>query len=335
MSQLLVRLMNHGRCPRPNSRLKFAWKDIGKASGRVSEIAKCVLAGMILSLALWTNTYLVNTSVLPPTISYDVVYNPDLAQYCVGDIYQPSHASHSVSPAVIVVHGGGWEAGSKSDGSTGAIVTKLVESGFVVFNINYRLQSEDGAFPHNLNDVNQAVDFLLENAPTYGVDPKNVALLGISAGAHLALLAAYSENRSEKGLRAVVAIAPATDLSKLKSEMILKYFPASDSNRQKLASPLEHANSAISTLLVHGTSDLVVPFEQSELLAAALTRLKKPVELFAIKRGDHNFISSPGREQDEANIEIVRFLRMQDSKTLSQANWQPSELYLQTLKFAH
>jgi acetyl esterase/lipase len=274
---------------------------------------KYILAGLILSVAVWLNSSIAGPAALPPRISNDVVYDAELAKFCVGDLYQPARPPNLVSPAVIVVHGGGWEAGSKDDGSTTAIVAKLLESGFVVFNVNYRLQGEGGTFPHNLDDVNHAFEFLICNAAKYRINPKEVSLVGISAGAHLALLAAYSKSWTQSRLCAVVAVAPATDLSKLNSTMILKYFPQSDPNRQKLASPVEYANFAISTLLIHGTLDSVIPFAQSEELAAALDRQHKQVELLAIKGGDHNFIVQPGYEQDRANFEIVRFLKMKGS----------------------
>jgi len=125
-------------------------------------------------------------------------------------------------------------------------------------------------------------------------------------------LSAYSGSKTENGLRAVIAIAPATDLTKFHSDVVNKYFPPDDKTRQKLASPVEHVNSAISTMLVHGTSDSVVPFSQSELLAASLMRLHKPVKVLLVKGASHNFIAMPGKNQDETNFAIVQFLKTQE-----------------------
>ncbi len=277
-----------------------------------SGIVWATVTGLLLFTALWIHSAIEHPVALPQNANYNLVYDSNHPQYCLGDLYQPPRAVGTALPAVIVVHGGGWESGSKNDGSTGVLIGKLLDSGFVVFNIDYRLESEGGSFPHNLNDVNQSVTFLGENAKKYGVDPKGISILGFSAGAHLALLSAYSVRKSKNGLCAVVAIAPATDLTSLHSAMIIKHFPPHDRARQKLASPVEHVGSAISTMLIHGTLDRVVPYSQSELLAASLMRLHKPVKVLLVKGAPHNFIAVPGKDQDEANFEIVRFLKTQE-----------------------
>lgn len=295
-----------------SSRSGIVWTGVPKIVGHIHKQKNFIFAGLVFFAALRIYSLIEHPATLPQNANYDLVYDSTHPQYCMGDLYQPARAEGTALPAVIVVHGGGWEAGSKNDGSTGVLIGKLLDSGFVVFNINYRLKSEDGSFPNNLNDVNQAVTFLEQNAKKYDVDQKGIAILGFSAGAHLALLSAYSGRKSKNRLRAVVAIAPATDLTDLHSAMINKHFPPHDRARQKLASPVEHVDSAISTMLIHGTADSVVPYSQSKLLAASLMRLHKPVQVLLVKGATHNFIAMPGKDQDETNLQIVRFLKTQE-----------------------
>ncbi|HEY9678931.1 MAG TPA: alpha/beta hydrolase [Drouetiella sp.] len=278
-------------------------------------VALIGLALVVVSLIAWTFFSSASKATLPQQAIHDVIYDDAHPKYCIGDIYIPSHTEGTALPAVIVVHGGGWDAGDKNDGSTGLVVSKLVESGFAVFDINYRLQNEDGKYPNNLDDVQQACKFFQTNGPTYGIDPKNISALGISAGAHLALLAAYTENNKNLNLKSVVAIAPATDLTKLFTPTITKYFPANDVVDREQASPLAHISSAVPTLLMHGTSDSTIPFSQSQLLSDNLSAHHKPVKLIAFKNADHNFFLIPGREQERANVEIIRFLKSPLSAT--------------------
>jgi acetyl esterase/lipase len=100
---------------------------------------------------------------------------------------------------VIVVHGGGWRSGERSDFPSWN--AWLADTGYVVFDIDYRL-SPPPAWQDAPADVACAVGWVKENAARYGVDPERVALMGRSAGGHLVLLAAY---RRAMSLRRPVA----------------------------------------------------------------------------------------------------------------------------------
>jgi acetyl esterase/lipase len=129
-------------------------------------------------------------------------------------------------PAVIVVHGGGWRSGERSDFPSWD--AWLADEGYVVFDIDYRL-SPPPSWRDAPSDVACAVGWVKENAARYGVDPERIALMGRSAGGHLALLTAYEEGRAaatpgclardvrDTGVAAVVAFYPPTDLSRLSS----------------------------------------------------------------------------------------------------------------------
>jgi acetyl esterase/lipase len=93
-------------------------------------------------------------------------------------------------PAVIVVHGGGWRSGERGDFPLWN--AWLASRGYVVFDIDYRL-SPPPSWRDAPADVRCAVRWVKENAARYGVDADRVALMGRSAGGHLALLTAYSQ----------------------------------------------------------------------------------------------------------------------------------------------
>jgi len=202
-------------------------------------------------------------------------------------------------PAVIVVHGGGWRSGERSDFPSWD--AWLADAGYVVFDIDYRL-SPPPSWQGAPADVACAVGWVKENSARYGVDPERVALLGRSAGAQLALLTAYTEGRAvpapgcyargdqDTGVAAVAAFYPPTDLSRLSQAGYLggvdrflggslRAVPA----RYRQLSPVSRVDPGDPpTFLAHGGSDRIVPPEESEALARRLREAgvpERPVEL--------------------------------------------------------
>jgi acetyl esterase/lipase len=100
------------------------------------------------------------------------------------DIWMPSTARRPY-PLVIFVHGGGWSGGDKRD--VGPKVVPLLQRGFAVASVNYRLSGE-AHFPAAARDVKAAVRYLRAHASSFGIDPDRFAIWGESAGANLAVL---------------------------------------------------------------------------------------------------------------------------------------------------
>lgn len=117
-----------------------------------------------------------------PSIS-DVVYAPTSSAEVL-DLWLPS-AGPRPFPLVVFVHGGGWSRGDKAD--VGPKVVPLLNRGFAVASVNYRLSNE-GRFPAAPRDVKAAVRYLRAHAPAYGIDPDRFAIWGESAGANMAAL---------------------------------------------------------------------------------------------------------------------------------------------------
>jgi acetyl esterase/lipase len=208
-------------------------------------------------------------------------------------------------PAVIVVHGGGWRSGERGDFPFWN--AWLASKGYVVFDIDYRL-SPPPTWRNAPADVRCAVGWLKENAARYGVDPDRVALMGRSAGGHLALLTAYSQgsgpmsgcdarNLQDTGVAAVVAFYPPTDLARLSS---LGYLGGMDRflggtrdavpERYSILSPVSRVDPrAPPTFLAHGGDDQIVPPGQSGLLADRLREASVPHRLVGLPWANHTF----------------------------------------------
>jgi acetyl esterase len=208
-------------------------------------------------------------------------------------------------PAVIVVHGGGWRSGERDDFPLWN--AWLASKGYVVFDIDYRL-SPPPSWQDAPADVRCAVGWVKENAARYGVDPERVALMGRSAGGHLALLTAYTQGSAptrgcdvrklqDSGVAAVAAFYPPTDLSRLSR---LGYLGGMDRflggtrdavpERYRLLSPVSHVDPEDPpTFLAHGGDDQIVSPWQSELLADRLRGAGVDHRLVGLPWANHTF----------------------------------------------
>lgn len=106
------------------------------------------------------------------------------------DVYVPKDLD-ALAPVLIFVHGGGWSIGDKS-----RVQYKprwATSNGWVFVSVNYRL-SPEVMHPEHARDVASAIDFVLDHAPDYSIDPGRVTLMGHSAGAHLAAIVCSDES---------------------------------------------------------------------------------------------------------------------------------------------
>lgn len=105
------------------------------------------------------------------------------------DLYLPARAPQPRLPAVVLVHGGGWNAGYRSEFAPMAL--RLAQRGYAAATISYRLTGE-ARYPAAVDDTRAAVRWVRRHAARYGIDPERIALAGGSAGAQIASLAGLS-----------------------------------------------------------------------------------------------------------------------------------------------
>lgn len=122
------------------------------------------------------------------------------------DVIQPEDEASVSRPAVILIHGGGFESGSKEDEHHRETAIYLAQRGYVCFLINYRLMGDNPPAPETYTDVmskavhaavvdaKTALRHVHANSQSYQVDTRKIALLGDSAGAITALAAGLSGN---------------------------------------------------------------------------------------------------------------------------------------------
>ena len=207
------------------------------------------------------------------------------------DMYRPKNLTGNV-PALIFIHGGGWEQGKRSDYRHYCL--RFANRGYVVCSVSYRLV-QDAPFPAAVQDVKCAVRWLRAHAGTYNIDPDQLAVLGGSAGGHLAMMVGYSSEVSElegeggnpgvsSRVQVVVNFYGPTDLTTeyARKHDVVRGFFADKSyeevpDQYSLASPLTHVTADDPpTLIFQGTIDELVPVEQADVLAGKLDQLGVP-----------------------------------------------------------
>jgi len=192
------------------------------------------------------------------------------------DVYLPAGRSTTSTKVIIMIHGGGWNAGDKSDFNQYVDSLKKREPTYAIFNINYRLANAPDLFPSQEQDVRAAVEFIYNKRTEYLISDKFV-LIGASAGGHLALLQGYKHTAPVK-VKAIIDFFGPTDLIEMYNNpptplvpillfSVIGGNPTTQSLIYQISTPLNYINAQSSpTLILHGGVDIVVPYSQSVLL---------------------------------------------------------------------
>lgn len=124
----------------------------------------------------------------------NVAYNNDTLQKHLLDIYLPPNPLGKV-PLVVFIHGGAWLSNSKyaDMGYMKNTLAELINKGFAIASIDHRFSTQ-AVFPAQMQDCNQAISFLYDQAESYGIDKTRMAVMGFSSGGHLASLVGLAHN---------------------------------------------------------------------------------------------------------------------------------------------
>lgn len=248
------------------------------------------------------------------------------------DIYMPDGLTQK-TPLIIFIHGGGWHSGGTENAL--AWCDTLLANNFIVAAINYRF-SQDSIFPAQIYDCKAAVRWLKANADLYSIDTSKIGLIGVSAGAHLAsliglssdvpLLEDLSQGNSDfnSKVNAVVDFYGPSNLLEMSDysgsdcpsprnydeegsvvTQLLGCIAANCPETALLASPISYVDSDDPPFLIyHGTSDCVVPNNQSIKLYSKLLENNVDAHLNIIEgvaHGDSIFYNS------NSKIEVLNF----------------------------
>lgn len=242
------------------------------------------------------------------------------------DIYLPANAKGKI-PLVIFIHGGGWLSNDKyaDMGYMKKTVAEIVGSGFALASIDYRFSTQ-AAFPAQMLDCNRAISFLYDNADTYGFDKNRFALMGFSAGGHLASMVGLSKNNNVDAFfmsgstksfnfKAVVdfygpaelILFPGANDEKSPEGLLIGAAPLARPDLAKAASPVTYVDKNDPPfLIIHGEKDDMVSPKQSQLLSSWLSVVGVQNELIMVKDAPHFGVMF---DADEIRVKVLDFLK--------------------------
>ena len=250
----------------------------------------------------------------------DLVYGSAGGRDLKLNLYLPP--GDEAKPLIIWIHGGAWLQGSK-DGPSPA--QQFVGSGYAVAHVGYRF-SQVAKWPAQMHDCKAAVRWLRANAVQYHLDPKRFAAWGSSAGGHLVavlgtsggvpeLEGASNDVKASSSVQAVVDwFGPSDFLQMSKFRSSIAHDEAKSPESQLIGGPIQENKEAAAKanpityvgraeapapfLIMHGTRDDLVPFNQSELLNEALKAARADVTFRPVNGAGHGF----GGEQNIAPV---------------------------------
>jgi acetyl esterase/lipase len=223
-------------------------------------------------------------------------------------------------PVVVRVDGcPGWGPGDRRAAMLPFVGPAMARAGLLAVAISVR-DSGQAVFPAQLEDVQAAVSWLRRNPLGLPVDVDHIGIWGQSAGGHLAAMTGLC-NSADADVQAVVTISGPSDLTRGGGEMhIDRPSPVTalvggDTSRLRAASPVARVKAgAPPYLIIHGTADETVPYEQAELLHRALLTAGAHSRLVPIAGGHHNLLPDPEAPYDgqiwyDVAAEAAQFFR--------------------------
>jgi len=240
----------------------------------------------------------------------NIPYTNDTLQKHLLDVYLPPNIKKPL-PLVVWIHGGAWMVNDKYADMNYMknTVRGFIDSGYALASINYRY-STDSVFPAQIKDCNEAIEFLYQHASNYNIDRNKIAVIGFSAGGHLASLLALSNNNNveqfyTKPIHFKIKLAldfygpsdfimlgsnPDTSINNQRNpvSILLGNLIVDRPDIAKLASPVTYVDKNDPPfLIVQGEKDESVPNTQSKILHSWLTLNHVPNDLIIVPNAPH------------------------------------------------
>ncbi|MBX7194139.1 MAG: alpha/beta hydrolase [Sandaracinaceae bacterium] len=220
------------------------------------------------------------------------------------DVWEP--AQRASKRSVLLVHGGGFLFGSRDMKPMRVLGSRLSEAGLTVGSIDYRLVFRGGRIEEALADTREALRYWRDRCARRGLDPEAVTLVGLSAGATLAMIVAGEEGA---GVRRLVSAFGLYELEHLEgalaSVLPRLVFRSTDRVEWARRSPRQASQPRCPTLLLHGSADGLVPVAQARRLAAHRQALGLPTTLSIYDGAPHGFFNQPGEHATRGVREIL------------------------------
>lgn len=245
------------------------------------------------------------------------------------DIYSAKKQLKGGSPVILYIHGGSWVYGDKSIPDVIApILESFRQQGFTIISSSYELMRGKEIFEKQVSDVKDTIRWIYKNKDKYGFNTDEIGVIGTSSGAHLSLLATYTDDNKFKGdpnldnyssnVKYVVDFFGPTDLSTLDLSKagwdLNQIIKKTEKNNNKSDifrkySPVNYIKKGVpKTLIVHSKDDSVVPYENSLKLYEKNLECGNDVELLTLENSGHNLSEINKKEIADLSFKVLRFV---------------------------
>lgn len=237
------------------------------------------------------------------TVQRDVVYATVAGEELKVDLFVPDKPLRTPALAAISLHGGAWIGGKRSDMDPLSI--ELAKRGVFVAAPQYRLAPKH-KWPAMIEDAKTATRWLRANAATYHVDKDRIGAIGVSAGAHLALLIGSTDSPPQaepfagvsSRVKAVVSLSGPVDMAQDFPKsldpiylMVLGKKREEAGEQIRSASPVNFVDKGSAPVfLVHGTADEIVPFAQLDRIVQKYKDANVRYEAVTVPDAHHGLV---------------------------------------------
>ncbi len=254
--------------------------------------------------------------ILDQTELLDVIYGTDIQQKY--DIYLPQGRTNETTKVLILVHGGSWVSGDKSDMNFMVDLLKQRFPTYAIVNINYRLASVGNSpFPMQIDDISSVIDDLKSKADNYQIT-NDYGFIGVSAGAQLSMLFSYKydEPNDVKMVCSIVGPTNFTDINYVDNPNyteIASFFESvtgvnysNNTQYYESISPYHVVNAtAPATILFYGDQDELIPTSQGVEMHDKLDALGVINEFTLYENEGHGWT---GTNAVDTNLKLNAFI---------------------------
>lgn len=267
-----------------------------------------------------------DNSILNSNDAKEIIYKTNNNISLTLDLYEPNKIISKGSPVILYVHGGSWVYGDKS---LPPIFTPLLDSfrqeGYSIISVEYELLDESLDFNKQVSDIKDSIRWINKNKDLYNFNTDEIGIIGVSAGAHLSLLASYSDNNDfvddeelskfPSNIKYIIDFFGPTDLSTLDTsiapEVMNTHIYPMDNKKEFLAkhSPINYVKENLpSTLIVHSENDIMVPYSNSLSLYNESKKFNNSVELLNVENIEHDLSNLTYENSKKIAIKVLNFI---------------------------
>lgn len=255
---------------------------------------------------------------MPAADFADINYAGDDLEGHLLDIYLPKDGKEK-HPLIVVIYGSAWFSNNAKKMAYMSLGKSLTDAGYAVATINHR-GSPEAKYPAQINDVKGAIRHLRANADKYGLDTSFVGITGFSSGGHLSAMAGVTNDMKTRtsgditidiegnvggnldqssSVDAVVDWFGPVDMARMENcetvkgadspeAVLMGVAPAESPDMVALISPITYiSDNTVPMLVIHGTSDSVVPYCQGVNFSEELKKAGKLDNFISVEGGEH------------------------------------------------